>query len=389
MARVDRGEGTIAYLGVLLLVAGVVGAVAVSGVGGKVTEACADAICRVVGGECAAPAAGTAEGAGRPVSRLRTGGGAATPSPRPSARPPVREPVCKPDPEGRIPWVDRLHAHNDYENRNPLADALDNGATSVEVDVFQERDGTLSIRHDRNNDARHLILREQYLSYLALRAQQNGGEIYPGRSEPFEVFIEFKEGGADAYAQLIREMTTTRPPLPPDVRLVLPMPEKPIFDPVANTLGGEPIPANVTFSKGFEIRRDANDRPYCVLPEQLDATRPGYDPRIASRVTVLNGKFGDCLRNDGDEFRINPAERDRFGALVRRAHGSGHRVRIWGGPDGRQRRDFGTFWPCVRGDKCKGELRDGWWRTVLDTGVDYLVTDHLTRGSQWLRNCGS
>jgi hypothetical protein len=38
------------------------------------------------------------------------------------------------------------HAHNDYEHKRPLFDALDNGFTSVEADVFLV-DGKLLVGH--------------------------------------------------------------------------------------------------------------------------------------------------------------------------------------------------------------------------------------------------
>ena len=39
------------------------------------------------------------------------------------------------------------HAHNDYENENPLRDALENGFISVEVDVHLA-DDNLYVSHD-------------------------------------------------------------------------------------------------------------------------------------------------------------------------------------------------------------------------------------------------
>ncbi|NVJ48512.1 MAG: hypothetical protein HWE07_15355, partial [Cytophagia bacterium] len=47
---------------------------------------------------------------------------------------------------GQTP-LPRAHAHNDYEHERPLFDALENGFTSVEADVYLI-DGELYVYHD-------------------------------------------------------------------------------------------------------------------------------------------------------------------------------------------------------------------------------------------------
>ena len=39
------------------------------------------------------------------------------------------------------------HSHNDYTRKRPLWDALENGFTSIEVDVFLASDGSLRVSH--------------------------------------------------------------------------------------------------------------------------------------------------------------------------------------------------------------------------------------------------
>ena len=52
----------------------------------------------------------------------------------------------KPRP-GDVQPLERAHAHNDYEHDRPLLDALDQGFTSVEADVWLV-DGQLYLGHD-------------------------------------------------------------------------------------------------------------------------------------------------------------------------------------------------------------------------------------------------
>ena len=44
----------------------------------------------------------------------------------------------------------KAHAHNDYEHKCPLLDALDHGFCGVEADIYLV-DGTLLVAHDRKD----------------------------------------------------------------------------------------------------------------------------------------------------------------------------------------------------------------------------------------------
>src|SRR3954453_2046264 len=72
--------------------------------------------------------------------------------------------------------LERAHAHNDYEHERPLLDALDQGFTSVEADVWLV-DGELYLGHDGPDLTR--TLRSSYLEPLAQRFRADGGSIYP------------------------------------------------------------------------------------------------------------------------------------------------------------------------------------------------------------------
>ena len=72
--------------------------------------------------------------------------------------------------------LERAHAHNDYEHDRPLLDALDDGFTSVEADVWLVGD-QLYIGHDGPDLSRTLAA--TYLEPLRQRFRDNGGSIYP------------------------------------------------------------------------------------------------------------------------------------------------------------------------------------------------------------------
>ncbi|TAE61046.1 MAG: hypothetical protein EAZ89_00925, partial [Bacteroidetes bacterium] len=71
------------------------------------------------------------------------------------------------------------HAHNDYEHKRPLWDALDRGFTSVEADIWLINN-ELYVSHTRPVKPDSLrTLRRLYLDPLARRVSDYGGAVYP------------------------------------------------------------------------------------------------------------------------------------------------------------------------------------------------------------------
>src|SRR5438105_6300377 len=69
------------------------------------------------------------------------------------------------------------HAHNDYEHKRPLFDALDHGFCSVEADVFLVR-GALLVGHTQLDLQPERTLEKLYLDPLRARIKANGGQVY-------------------------------------------------------------------------------------------------------------------------------------------------------------------------------------------------------------------
>ncbi|MEW2357528.1 hypothetical protein [Spirillospora sp. NPDC029432] len=385
----DQGEGATSYLGVLLLVSTIVAALFTSGMSDHLVAGCKAAVCRVVGGNCkevvpagqdrAEPQATRpllVDGGDAPVDPRTLPGGPKTPPPLP----PIAKPVCQTD--RTVPWVDRLHAHNDYENEHPLDDALENGATSVEADLFLEEGGRLEVKHNDPKGSRADTLLELYLKPLTERITEQGS-VHRGYDAPFELFIEAKDSDkAGVYEQVAKDINSLDPPLASNVHVVLPKPAN--YDPERNTIGNTPMPANIRFSASL-----TDD---CVIPEWLTPGKPGYDARVANRVTVLNGEFAKCVdRSPKGTWTIDPSEHKYLNDLVANAHAMGRKVRIWGAPDGRERL-AGKFWRCIKRpghQRCEGGLQKNWWQAAEEAGLDYYVTNHLGQTRGWLLNkCG-
>src|SRR5882672_9552941 len=92
------------------------------------------------------------------------------------------------------------HAHNDYEHKRPLLDAIHYGFTSVEADIYLI-DGKLLVSHVRPI-FKAVSLEQLYLAPLDSLLTLNHGKVYPGYEGPFYLMIDIKSEGESAYAAL-------------------------------------------------------------------------------------------------------------------------------------------------------------------------------------------
>ena len=99
------------------------------------------------------------------------------------------------------------HAHNDYENDNPLLDAIENGFTSVEVDIHLVNDN-LYVSHDFPKELNPaLTIESLYLNPLKKHILKNNGSVYPNYSGTFYLMIDFKTSAKPTYDKLKRILT--------------------------------------------------------------------------------------------------------------------------------------------------------------------------------------
>src|SRR5712671_5783881 len=100
----------------------------------------------------------------------------------------------------------RVHAHNDYEHKRPLLDALDHGFCSVEADIYLV-DGQLLVAHMRKDVKPTRTLEKLYLEPLRERVKQNHGHVYPGGPE-VTLLIDIKTDWKTTYTVLRETLKT-------------------------------------------------------------------------------------------------------------------------------------------------------------------------------------
>lgn len=229
------------------------------------------------------------------------------------------------------------HAHNDYLHPRPLLDALDQGFTSVEADIFLVGD-ELCVAHEEKQIRPDRTLRSLYLQPLRERVARNGGRVY--REGPrFVLLIDLKTAADPTYRRLhevlseYREMLTT---FGPDGRK-----EGAVFVIVS---GGQPLEQ----MRSQEVRYAGCDG---RLPD-LDSQVP------ADLIPMISDHWGRTFSWRG-EGPMPAVERAKLDEIVRKSHAKGRLVRFWATPD------------------LRSPARDAVWRELLSAGVDLINTDDL------------
>jgi Glycerophosphoryl diester phosphodiesterase family len=235
----------------------------------------------------------------------------------------------------------RTHAHNDYEHRRPLFDALDQGFCSVEADIFLV-DGKLLVGHTRSSLRPDRTLESLYLEPLKERVAKNGGRVYRS-GPPFTLLIDVKTQGSRTYAVL---------------RTVLERYRDMISNPLDSSASRRAI--NVVVSGERAVDDIEHDRSRLVGIDgrltDLDSDKPAnLFPMISD-----NWRMHFKWRGAGP---MPAAEKDKLHLIVKKAHEHGRRVRFWSTPE-------------------KTEI----WQALYDADVDFINTDNLAGLAHFLRD---
>jgi hypothetical protein len=222
------------------------------------------------------------------------------------------------------------HAHNDYEHRRPLLDALDQRFHSVEADVWLA-DGKILVSHNRGNWKGSL--KELYLDPLQKRVD-TAGSVLPDKL-PFLLWIDLKPKGKKI--------------LPGLHRLLAQYPMLTVFTgettkrgPVTVVLTGD-AEAKTAYVQTYDTRyacRDSNG--FRETDPAADSHWPWYALKWSKHID-WNGKGP-----------IPAAQEQRLRQLVEKIHAKGRRVRFYATPE-----------------------TPLYWQKAQELGIDLINTDRL------------
>jgi glycerophosphoryl diester phosphodiesterase len=237
------------------------------------------------------------------------------------------------------------HAHNDYEHRRPLQDALDRGFNSVEADVWLV-DGELRVAHDLADAKPGRNLESLYLKPLADRVRENHGQVYK-RGGGFQLLIDIKSDGPSTYAAVDKALAKYR--------------------------GISTIFVNGRVLTGAVTSVISGNRPLDDMKAQK-LRYAGYDGRLADLQSGMPASLMPLVSDNWTNVftwqGVGPmpeAEKTKLHDIVVAAHHAGYKVRFWATPD------------------VPGAAREALWRELVAANVDYLNTDDLHGLEDFLR----
>lgn len=228
-------------------------------------------------------------------------------------------------------------AHNDYWHKHPLFDALNNGYTNVEADVYLHK-GQLVVTHLLPVINHHRTLEKLYLKPLYDYVNQNDGKVYQGYDNPVTLMIDIKSDANKTYAVL-----------------------KPLLEKYRSLLSGykdgrlvmRPVRVVLSGHKPYDMLRGDKDRLAFIDEDLRKITRDTSDKQ--NMFSMASCKYSKLLKWKGTGL-LSTQEKQKLCAYVRMAHHCGAKVRLWASPDNK----------IV-------------WRQLLQCGVDLINTDNLVR----------
>lgn len=240
----------------------------------------------------------------------------------------------------------RAHAHNDYEHLRPLQDALTQGFTSVEADVWLV-DGALLVGHDQTDLKPKRTLASLYLDPLVKRIKSRGGSVFRTWAGPFQLLIDVKSDAATTYKAIHAELRAHRR--------------------IMTTFTGDSV------DQGAVTAVISGSRDLALMQAQPKRFA-GYDGRVADLDSGISPTVmplvSDNWLGQFTWWGMGPMPEDQRAKLhdiVDRAHAAGYRVRFWGTTDVRT------------------PARRALWKELLAADVDQINTDDLPALAKFLR----
>lgn len=228
------------------------------------------------------------------------------------------------------------HSHNDYEQANPLVDAINYKFKSIEVDVFSVGD-SLFVAHDFNQIKPGKTLRKLYLDPLKEIISKNNGSVY-GEGTELILLVDIKDDGLRTYKLLHKILESY----------------KEMFTSYnQNVKETASISIIVSGNRSFDYMKNQTVR------------YASYDGRISDMDSGISSSLMPLISDNWQHhFKWNgigkmPADEiSKLDLIVNKCHENGYMLRFWNTPDK------------------PGIERDAVWKKLKDAQVDLIGSDH-------------
>jgi len=232
-------------------------------------------------------------------------------------------------------------AHNDYRHKHPLYDALDNGFTNIEADIFL-KNNKLIVAHVFPYFKGKRTLENLYFKPLSERIARNNGRVYENYNKPVILMIDIKTGADNTYDAL-------KPLLQKYSSMLTRLEDgKVVYGAVTVVLSGH---------KPYDMIGLEQNR-FAFIDEDL--RKVSRDTTMSNMFTMASCKYSKLIRWYG-KGTFPEKERNKLVSFVSMAHKMGEKVRLWASPD-----------------------RKAVWDELLKCGVDLINTDRLVTLRKYL-----
>ena len=226
------------------------------------------------------------------------------------------------------------HAHNDYKHKHPLTDALDNGFTSYEADVFFKK-GKFIVAHVSPLFKKKRTLEALYLKPLYENTLKHNGNVLPNYAKPVVLLIDVKTDAEQLYIAM-----------------------KPLLEKYNSILtsctNGEISERAVTIifsgNKPYQAVNNESTRVAFIDESLMNIEKDHFTSAICP---LASTKYSNVLTWKG-RGAIPEDEKQKLIGLVSTAHIQGKKVRLWASPENKNV-----------------------WKELLNCGVDLINTDDL------------
>src|ERR1700743_702598 len=204
-------------------------------------------------------------------------------------------------------------AHNDYRHKHPLYDALDNGFTNIEADIFLE-DTSLVVAHVFPFFRWEKPLKKLSLKPLYEQVMHNEGKVYPGYDKPVILMIDIKTGANNTYKaleKLLQKYSTM---------LTSYDSGKVTYRAVTVVLSGH---------KPYKLLENQQTR-FAFIDEDL--RKVSRDTSTTNVFSMASCKYSRLLKWSG-KGSIPDLEKRKLCNFVAMAHKLGSKVRLWASPE--------------------------------------------------------
>ncbi len=231
-------------------------------------------------------------------------------------------------------------AHNDYWHKRPLFDALQNGYTYIEADIFFVN-GEMVVAHLFPFFQGDRTLENLYLKPLSQLVKKQGS-VFAGYDTPITLMIDIKTGPESTYEAL-----------------------KPLLEKYRSILSGyengkvhnRMVTIVLSGNKPYKMIKKERNRLAFIDEDLRDV---GKDKCCAEVYPMASCKYSSLLSWEG-EGEMPLKQRSRLQRYVRKAHNMGKKVRLWASPE-----------------------RKEVWNELLRCGVDLINTDNLVALKEYL-----